>query len=189
MTVKAMSAAFELGRLYDLPSVSRLILLALGDRADDSGYAFPGLAELESKVGVDARTIQRHFVMLESAGLLVRYYRTGGRSVPSLYRIIADSLTDDPDAPGFLRYWSLFGGRIKGDNMSPIFREKVTRWVGKGDTRGRKGRHSSVTRSDSIPKEPKDDFIIQEPTIPRLPGESHKDYMLRVASLIPGLDK
>lgn len=181
MTVKAITAAFDLGFTHELPPVSRLILISLGDRADDSGYAFPGNAELVRKVGVDSRTIQRHLSSMEADGLVQRFYRKGGRSVPNLYRILSADLVDDPDAPGLSRYLEIFGSRLKGDNLSPLVQAGVTGDALKGDTRGRKGRHSSVTRSQRIQHETtEEDFAFEIAIPPRLPGESRRSHLRRI---------
>lgn len=190
MTVKAVTAAFELGRIHDLAPVDRLILIAIGDRADDYGYAFPGMVELVNKVGVDARTIQRHLTALEKMELITLAYRRGGRSVPNLYRLISPNLPDDPEAPGLSRFLEIFGDRIKGDNLSPLVDpERATPETQKGDTRRVKGRHSSVTRSQRNHQDTTDNFSNNEgPTFPRLSGESRKDWIRRFTSQIGTLD-
>lgn len=184
MSVKAMSAAFEVGDQFNLSAIDRLILLRLGDWADDFGYCWPGIDDLTAKAGVDARTIQRHVAALQKAGLLERVVVGGGRHRSTLYRILPKWLPDSDQAPGRLRYQQRFG--LKGDtvtgfsnlqHVSPV-PEKVT-------GQAKKPRPSSVTRSVMIHDDPS--AFSNEDSIPRLPGESHKDYMLRVASMMKEL--
>lgn len=180
MSVKAMSAAFDAGDDLNLPAIDRLLLLRLGDWADDYGYCFPGIADLVAKVGVDERTIRRHLSALEEVGLVDRRIPGGGRTRSTLYRILPDYLPDSRHAPGRLRYLSRF--KIKGDRESAFPDGEGTGQTGKGDTRGRKGGHSSVPRSVSIHQDPSEiDFDLQNLNPPRLPGESHREYMFRIA--------
>lgn len=180
MSVKAMSAAFEAGDELELPAIDRLLLLRLGDWADDYGYCFPGVADLVAKVGVDERTIRRHLSALEGAGLVDRRIPGGGRTRSTLYRILPDYLPDSKDAPGRLRYFARFN--LKGDRESGFPDRGGTGQTGKGDRKRPKGGHSSVPRSISIHQDPSEiDFGLENLNPPRLPGESHREYMFRIA--------
>ena len=66
MSIKVMSWAWE----QELPPLTKLILMAIADHADDSGYAWPGYRGIAKKCGASYRTIQRHVHSLEEQGIL-----------------------------------------------------------------------------------------------------------------------
>ena len=184
MSLKAMSAAFEIGDRLDLPAIDRLLLLRLGDWSDDYGYSWPGLDDLVAKVGVDKRTIRRHLSALEEAGLLIRIFGKGGRHRSNLYRILPEFLPDDARAPGRLRYLSRFGIEQKEDSVSAFSKERRSPGTEKEDSWDPKGGHSSVLRSSKIHQDPlADDLEIEtEGSGLRRPGESRKDAVRRILS-------
>lgn len=177
-----MSAAFEAGDHRRLPAIDRLILLRLGDWSDDFGYCWPGIDDLVAKVGVDGRTIQRHVAALQRAGLLERVVVGGGRHRSTLYRILPELLPDSDQAPGRLRYEQRFGLDQKGDTVTGFSKPASSSPVPEKVTgKAKKPRPSSVTRSVIIHQDPSSDISIPNLDPPRLAGESHKDYMFRIA--------
>ena len=66
MSIKVMTWAWE----QELPPLTKLILMAIADHADDSGYAWPGYRGIAKKCGASYRTIQRHVHSLEEQGIL-----------------------------------------------------------------------------------------------------------------------
>jgi len=66
MSIKVMSWAWE----QALPPLTKLILMAIADHADDSGYAWPGYRGIAKKCGASYRSIQRHVHFLELQGIL-----------------------------------------------------------------------------------------------------------------------
>ena len=65
-----------------IPSGEKLVLLALADRADDSGHCFPGLETLSEKTSMSRRGIQKVLAKLEERKLIARgrRYIDGRRS-------------------------------------------------------------------------------------------------------------
>lgn len=182
-----MSAAFEVGDRLNLSAIARLILLRLGDRADDFGYCWPGIDDLKAKVGVDTRTVQRHLASLEKDGLVVRLIMGGGRNRSTLYRILPADLAHSDEPPGLLRYLERFGTEIKGDTLPPFIRERLAPPGTETVTgQAKKRRHSSVTRSVMNHHEPSDDISNSEPdpVFSRQPGESFADYRQRTTKMI-----
>jgi len=57
-----------------LPPVEKFVLVAMADRADESGYLFVSLRYLILKTGLSERTIRRALGSLESAGFLRRSF-------------------------------------------------------------------------------------------------------------------
>ena len=74
MSIKATTRVWENSnqRGSDL-----LLLLALGDRSDDEGISWPGIAELSSKTRVDQRQVKRMLKNLEAVGELYVLRGTG----------------------------------------------------------------------------------------------------------------
>lgn len=181
MSVKAMSAAFDAGDSLNLSAIDRLILLRIGDWADDYGYAFPGTDDLVAKVGVDERTIRRHLSAMDRRGLIDRVYGGGGRHRTTLYRILPGWLPDSEEAPGRRRYEQRYDVDTKGGRES-AFLEGEGGLAGPetGTGQVRKGGHSSVPRSVSIHQYPPDEISIPK----QEPGESMAEYLARVHSLM-----
>lgn len=181
MSVKAMSAAFDAGDGFNLSAIDRLILLRIGDWADDYGYAFPGIDDLVAKVGVDERTIRRHLSSMDRKGLILRVYGGGGRHRTTLYRILPGFLPDAEDAPGRRRYESRYGVDTKGGRESAFLEGKggpPGHEMGTGQVQ--KGGQSYDPRSVSIHQYPSDDLSIPK----QEPGESMADYLARIHSLL-----
>ncbi len=84
MSVKIMAQVWEL----DLPQNEKLVLLALGDHADDEGVCYPSVARIAWKTGMSERQVQRIGKKLRAAGLIVLMkHGQGGRGNPAVYRI------------------------------------------------------------------------------------------------------
>ena len=133
MSVKAMTAAFDVGDRLRLPTNSRLILLRLADWADDFGFCWPSIADLADKSGAHRATVFRVLDRLEEAGLLVRVVSGRGRHRTSLYRVLPGWLPDDPSQSAVDRYNAWVEKRSHGamlpDSEGP---EKVAFRGGKG---------------------------------------------------------
>ena len=56
---------------------TRLVMLALADRSDDTGYSFPGLADIAKRTKISRRTIQNHLPVLRDKLQELRIKRTG----------------------------------------------------------------------------------------------------------------
>lgn len=160
MSVRMMGKVWEL----DLPQPLKLLALALADVADDDGgNLYPSKAYIARKVGAHPRTVQRQMADLEARGI-VEVLRVRG------HRLASGQWT---------RLLKLHPER--GDKLPPLIREGETSTVKRGDTGRVKGGHSYVPLSVSDPLEIRAEFSTEEQEHPRLPGESHRDYMLRIA--------
>ena len=88
MSVKVMSLVFDHARAK---GVDRLVLLAIADAADDAGRnAWPSLATLSRRTGLDRRTVVRCVGRLVESGELERESAggmTGRGGVSNRYRV------------------------------------------------------------------------------------------------------
>jgi len=66
---------------------ARLVLLAIADRADDNGYAWPSARELGERAGVTQRQAQRIISQLVASGELEIAEPGGGRARSNHYRV------------------------------------------------------------------------------------------------------
>lgn len=73
MSVRIMTLVWDL----DLPTLEKLVLLALADCASDEGECWPSISTLCRKTGAGERTIQRSINSLVAAGVLHRQLVTG----------------------------------------------------------------------------------------------------------------
>lgn len=89
MSIAAIATVFEAAPT-DWPSGMRLVALALADRVNDTGLAWPKLGTLAAMTGLSARNVSRHLAALEDAGWITRETRTGdtGRQTSNLYRFV-----------------------------------------------------------------------------------------------------
>ena len=72
MSLKVMSAVWESNAG---PAVSRMVLLALADFADDSGKAWPSINAIAKRCAISARSVNRCIAELEANGHLERERR------------------------------------------------------------------------------------------------------------------
>jgi DNA-binding MarR family transcriptional regulator len=71
MSIRIMSKVFDL----KIPTGPKFVLMALADRADDSGSCFPSQKELAAKTSHTIRSVQIHLQWLEKNGLIKRHER------------------------------------------------------------------------------------------------------------------
>ena len=85
MSIKCLAWAW--GR--ELPPLPKLILLAIADHADDTGFAWPGINGVAEKCGLSRRTIQRHMNYLTDKGLITVEPRTrpDGSATSNSYQV------------------------------------------------------------------------------------------------------
>jgi len=79
MSLKVMNWAWTLG----LPPAPKLVLMALADEADDTGFCFPSQARVARKSSVSDRTVRRIVATLCALGYLSveqRFNRHRGRT-------------------------------------------------------------------------------------------------------------
>lgn len=117
-----------------IPKSSKMLLLALADRADDNGTrCFPSRADLAKRTMDSERTVTRRLADLESAGLIECVeYRNGGRNKSPSWRLNIPAI-EQTLAPADLADYQEWLTRLKGD----ISTENLDR------RRGKPG-HSSV---------------------------------------------
>jgi hypothetical protein len=159
MSVRMMAKVWEL----DLPQPLKLLALALADSGNDDGdNIWPSRAYLAWKVGAHPKTVQRQLAELKARGIVEVVGKHG-------HKLRSGQWT-----------WLLKLHPERGNVLLPLVREDGTVASQRGSAGGRKGERSYVPQSVSDPLENRADFQHEE-QIPRLPGESHKAYMLRVA--------
>ena len=85
MSIKCLAWAW--GR--QLPPLPKLILLAVADHADDTGFAWPGINGVAEKCGLSRRTIQRHMNYLADKGFITVEPRTrpDGSATSNSYQV------------------------------------------------------------------------------------------------------
>lgn len=94
MSIAAITTVFDRAP-STWPSGQRLVALALADKVNEHGTAWPKLNTLAAMTGLSARNVSRHLAALESEGWITRETRTGdtGRQTSNLYRWTAPALT------------------------------------------------------------------------------------------------
>lgn len=94
MSIPAYEKAWE----TKCPPVSKLVLLALADRADKSGFCWPSINDIKTRTGLAKRSVLNHVAILETRGVL-RVYREHRKS--NRYRImgIVSNVAGAPRAP------------------------------------------------------------------------------------------
>lgn len=85
MSVKVMSWVWDNSTA---PGIDRLVLLAVADSADDNGgNAWPSVASLARKAGVNVRTVQRSIRRLADSGAL-KIKENAGKNGVHVYRVV-----------------------------------------------------------------------------------------------------
>lgn len=77
MSIALLNAVWPLR----MASSSKVVLLALADRADDGGRCYPSIVDIRERTCLGERTIQDALSDLEHAGALRREFRTGRSTV------------------------------------------------------------------------------------------------------------
>lgn len=86
MSVEAMTWAFQ---QVELPTAPRFVLVALANRADEDGYCWPGIHDLERRTGLTDRAIQKALKLMVERQLLTitRRFHSNGQQTSNLYRL------------------------------------------------------------------------------------------------------
>jgi len=73
----------------DIPTAARFVLVALANRADEDGYCWPGLKDLERRTGLTDRAIQKALKLLVDRKRLTitRRFHDNGQQTSNLYRL------------------------------------------------------------------------------------------------------
>ncbi len=104
MSVEAMAWAFQV----PLKPCPKSVLVALANRADEDGYCWPGIGDLQLRTGWGVRSIQTALHELEGAGLLrisPRFLATGTQT-SNLYQLVLTPISCGEGAGGA-------GGRVQ----------------------------------------------------------------------------
>jgi hypothetical protein len=89
MSLKVMNWAWTI----PLPPTPKLVLMALADEADDTGFCFPSQGRLARKCSISDRNVRRMIVLLVALGLMLveeRFNRNRGRTSNG-YRLLCDA--------------------------------------------------------------------------------------------------
>lgn len=93
MSIALMTEVWRL----DLPSVDKLVMLALADWANDDGKCWPSIARIAAKSGCSDRTVQRALREAEKNGHLTRDDKPGKGCLYTLHP--RHSVTPDTASP------------------------------------------------------------------------------------------
>jgi hypothetical protein len=93
----------------DLPSLQRLILIAIADYMGGDDTAFPGVPTISRDSGISERRVKGHIKALSDAGVIHRQFRPGPK--PPVYSIRWSALTRDETSPG---------RSVTSDGTSPV---------------------------------------------------------------------
>lgn len=99
---------------------SRLVLLALADRARDNGLAWPSVAELKQMTGLGERAVQAAIIDLAKLGELEVGYQQGPKGC-NRYRLLMPPTPADIAPPQILRGADIAGPpqNVRGSGPSP----------------------------------------------------------------------
>ena len=86
-------------------ATSKLVLLALADRADDDGKCWPGMDTVAARAGVSTRQVSTHMKSLEGMGLLSRVRRRRDDGTLSGYTFRLHVQLQQFDPPEANRHW------------------------------------------------------------------------------------
>ena len=81
----------------ELPSVTKMVLLALCDNANDQGECYPSVQMLAQKCSLSDRAVQKHITDLESMGVVTRGMRNGRSTI--YYIDLRTLFTPEPHSP------------------------------------------------------------------------------------------
>ena len=97
MSVEAMTWAFQV----PLKPCPKSVLVALANRADEDGYCWPGLDDLEVRTGWKRRAIQQALRELRASGLVCvsPRFSTNGVQTSNLYQIAMTTISCGEGAP------------------------------------------------------------------------------------------
>jgi len=108
-------SVLQITRAWAAPCASaseKLVLLALADRADDGGVAWPSMATMATRCGLSAKQVRRHIRALVHRGLIgVLSGGKGGRATTPKYKL----LLQNPPTGG-----SLSGASIGKETLPPM---------------------------------------------------------------------
>ncbi|WP_414718131.1 helix-turn-helix domain-containing protein [Stutzerimonas kunmingensis] len=157
----------------------KLVLMALADAADDTGYCWPKIKTVARKCCVSERTVQRVMKNLIAAGLLESSYRYSeeGRQLSNGYRLMLDNQGPDKLSPA-----------PRGIDAG------VTPQAPPGVTKTRRGRGDRAMSYQQPPQEPKNQTLsgfqaIAPPHSLRFPFGLGDLEQRRCAALVAELDE
>lgn len=164
----------------------RAVLFTMADQADDSGYVWLGLERIAEELEVHVRTIQRavNGQTKDEPGLIGRgylevVYEGGGRSRPTLFRMLPALLTIRETERGLRslhNYQTRFGSELdrrSRDKLPPFRKGKTpappTGNPGARDEKPRRPRHPTLNDTEGH----------AAPAPPRLDGETVAAWLER----------
>lgn len=95
MSIKHMN---DVWKFSEAKGISRFLLLAIADNADEYGEAYPGVPYLAKKTGLGGRTIRKHvrkLIELDELQILQRGGYRGGVAKANLYRVTVGAKRHD----------------------------------------------------------------------------------------------
>ena len=98
MSVEAMAWAFQV----PLKPCPKSVLVALANRADEDGYCWPGIGDLQLRTGWGVRSIQTALHELEASGMLriSPRFLASGTQTSNLYQLVMTTISRGEGAGG-----------------------------------------------------------------------------------------
>lgn len=132
MSNEALTWAFR----QNAPSTgAKFILVALADQANHEHRAWPGQQKLAAMTGQGVRTVLRHLIELEGAGLLVRERRNAGytKRLPDGFRLPVTVVASTPTTRniGTQTHANLSRVDLTPVNVTPAKDDEDTRQTGR----------------------------------------------------------
>lgn len=84
MSIKAINWAFEKS---SAPDIHRVVLLAIADRADERGMAWPSIEDISRRSGRSPQAVSRSIRWLKDHGQFVEVKTFIGRGYSNTYRL------------------------------------------------------------------------------------------------------
>lgn len=96
MSVEAMAWAFQV----PLKPCPKSVLVALANRADEDGYCWPGIGDLQLRTGWGVRSIQTALHELEASGMVRISHRflASGTQTSNLYQLVMTTISSGEGA-------------------------------------------------------------------------------------------
>lgn len=124
MSIHALSWAWK----QDVSPTDKLVLLALADHSDDTGYCWPGINGVAEKCKIAIRSVFRAVSRLEQRGLVHREprFRENGSQASNGYTLFVPPLTHSHPPPDYLSSPPLTHSHPLNHQIEPSLKKEKT---------------------------------------------------------------